>query len=200
MEYGVPDERADKGYKWISFLYNPLIKEPVKIFRNQKIKVLDIGTGSGYLLRLLKKKNLNWDLNGVDPDRTSLDLNKESGINLVEGNVEELPFMDESFDLILSKSSFCYWEDGRNGLEEIKRVLKKDGKVYIMDVNKSKFFKMLLIIFGKLILNKGKKDMADFSDRAYSIKEVKDIFSKSGLKFKVRKLFGGSYYLVKGCK
>jgi len=199
MKYGIPNERTEKGFDLIKFLYGPLIKKPNKYFDDKKIDVLDVGTGSGYLLRLLRKKKPNWNLKGIDPSE-ALSLNKEKGIELISGYAEELPFKDKSFDLVLSKSSLCYWNDVDKSLREIKRVLKDDGKFYMMDVNRSKWFKILLIIFGKIILGKSKKDMSNFSDRAYSIKEVKVIMERVGLKYNIRRLFGGAYFLVWGSK
>ena len=198
--YGVPDKRANSGYYLIEFMYNYLISESLTCFKDREIDVLDIGTGSAYLLRLLNKRRPNWRLNGLDVNINALSICNDNRIGLFQGCADSLPFKDKSFDLVLSKSSLCYWDDVEKSLNEIKRVLKINGRFYIMDVNKNKFLKFCLIFLGRFILGVKKQDMADFCNRAYSIDEIETILVNIGLKYKIKKFFFGSYFLISGFK
>lgn len=47
------------------------------------------------------------------------------------GDIHNIPYENESVDLIISRGSSPFWEDWNKAYEEIFRVLKKDGKAYI---------------------------------------------------------------------
>lgn len=44
-----------------------------------------------------------------------------------QGRAEELPFADNSIDLVASRGSIFFWEDHKKGLSEVMRVLKPEG-------------------------------------------------------------------------
>lgn len=48
-----------------------------------------------------------------------------------QGRAEELPFADNSIDLVASRGSIFFWEDHKKGLSEVMRVLKPKGWAYI---------------------------------------------------------------------
>ena len=61
----------------------------------------------------------------------------ESGrVILRLGNVMELPFEDNSFDIVYSINCIYFWEPPTQGLAEIYRVLKLEGAVAITARNK----------------------------------------------------------------
>ncbi len=49
----------------------------------------------------------------------------------------DLPFNDNSFDMVISIASFKHWPDGTKGLMEISRVLKPGCKAYIGEVDRN---------------------------------------------------------------
>jgi ubiquinone/menaquinone biosynthesis C-methylase UbiE len=49
----------------------------------------------------------------------------------VVGAAENLPFPDNSVDLVVSRGSIFFWEDPVKGLQEVHRVLRPGGKAYI---------------------------------------------------------------------
>ena len=48
-----------------------------------------------------------------------------------QGRAEALPYADDSQDLVISRGSIFFWEDQRQGLAEIHRVLKPGGWAYV---------------------------------------------------------------------
>lgn len=54
---------------------------------------------------------------------------------LQQGNVESLPYEDESFDSVINTMAFSGYPDGQQALAEIRRVLKPDGRLILIDVN-----------------------------------------------------------------
>lgn len=55
-------------------------------------------------------------------------------ITLVKGNAEELPFLDNSFDIVISRLAFHHFVNGEAIFAEMKRVLKPNGKLVLMDM------------------------------------------------------------------
>src|SRR5581483_8591423 len=93
--------------------------------RFKPANVLDIGCGSG---RLLRKAHDYWPQArhcGVDPAQGMLEvarqLTPEARFSL--GAAEALPLEDASVDLAISTISFHHWQDQAAGLREVARVL-----------------------------------------------------------------------------
>ena len=91
--------------------------------------ILDVGCGTG---RLLRAAAINWpeaQLWGVDPAAQMVSeasrLNPKAAFKL--GQAEALPFPDQSADIVFSSLSFHHWADHRKGLCEIARVLRPGG-------------------------------------------------------------------------
>lgn len=102
-------------------------------------RILDVGCGTGYLLRRLADGQLNAaDLRGVDPSTAMIGIatvtNRKSQLAFSVGTAERLPWADSSFDLVLSVTSFDHWRDQARGLAECDRVLRRGGRVIVCDL------------------------------------------------------------------
>jgi ubiquinone/menaquinone biosynthesis C-methylase UbiE len=82
----------------------------------------------------------------VLPDTYGIDLNDEMiqitkrklekkglSASISKGKVENLPFGDRAFDTIVNTMAFAGYPDGEKALDEMKRVLKSNGKLLLMD-------------------------------------------------------------------
>jgi ubiquinone/menaquinone biosynthesis C-methylase UbiE len=107
--------------------------------------VLDVGTGPGVLLVELARLRPDLRLTGVD---LSADMVTTAGRNLAEfgerasaraGDVTDLPFPDDSFDLIVSSFSLHHWDDPQAAAPELARVLRPGGRLYIYDFRQAPF-------------------------------------------------------------
>jgi ubiquinone/menaquinone biosynthesis C-methylase UbiE len=99
-------------------------------------RLLDIGCGTGLLLGRLVGRAPFRELTGVDLSpgmvaqaRTRL----PASVRLLVGDAETLPFPRDSFDVIVSVSSFHYWPSPACGLEELRRVLRPGGHLILTD-------------------------------------------------------------------
>jgi ubiquinone/menaquinone biosynthesis C-methylase UbiE len=101
--------------------------------------VLDVGTGPGVLLVELARHRPDLRLTGVD---LSSDMAAAAERNLSEfgarastrvGDVKDLPFPDQSFDLIVSSFSLHHWDDLDAAVAELARVLRPGGSLYVYD-------------------------------------------------------------------
>ena len=58
---------------------------------------------------------------------------KRLNVDLVEMDVQDLQFDDQSFDTILATFVFCSVPDPIRGLQEVKRVCKRGGKIILLE-------------------------------------------------------------------
>lgn len=99
---------------------------------SNNIKVLDAGCGTGQAIRYISSKT-SWDLQGIDFSSNAKVY--WGDINAKIGNVNNIPFRDNFFDLVFSSHTFAHFKDPRKFLNEVFRVLKENGKIIIITPN-----------------------------------------------------------------
>ena len=94
-------------------------------------KVLEIGCGGGYLLLDLMKRN--FQVFGLDISIKMLTIAKkraikaEDKIHLMQGDIENLPFYSNEFEVIICMGVLEYLSSKEKALQEIYRVVKPGG-------------------------------------------------------------------------
>lgn len=99
-------------------------------------RLLDVGCGTGQLLAALQNRMASAHLAGVDPSSEMLAVARSRLANdlpLVAARAESLPFLDASFDWIVSTSVFHYFREPQAALREFHRLLKPTGSLVITD-------------------------------------------------------------------
>lgn len=95
--------------------------------------VVDLGCGSGYGTYLLKKSG--YDVSGIDLSEEMIRLAKENlaemKISFQTGNVDALPFSDQSISSFLMINVIEWTKDPLHTLNELKRVLKPGGHLCV---------------------------------------------------------------------
>ncbi len=151
-------------------------------------KILDVGTGTGILLPLL-------DTNEV----VALDLshrmlrkameNSRDFSYFVQGSIERLPLICEYFDCVICFRSFPHFSDKERALAEIRRVLRKNGRLYIAhttsrDVVNSIHAQIGDVVSGDRIPDNPqmKKMLTDARFRKICVIDQEDLYLVSALK------------------
>ncbi|TDS54564.1 bifunctional demethylmenaquinone methyltransferase/2-methoxy-6-polyprenyl-1,4-benzoquinol methylase UbiE [Myroides indicus] len=104
--------------------------------------ILDIATGTGDLAILLSKSNAE-KITGLDLSAGMLEvgkqkvkaLNLQNRIEMIQGDSENLPFEDNTFDAITVGFGIRNFENLKKGLSEILRVLKPNGIFVILETS-----------------------------------------------------------------
>lgn len=93
--------------------------------------ILDVGTGTGSNLRMLRELGFDRVL-GLDRSREAARFCADKGLGPVElGDVQALPFPDRHFDLVLATDIIEHVDDDLLALRELRRVLKPRGHLLL---------------------------------------------------------------------
>jgi SAM-dependent methyltransferase len=95
--------------------------------------ILDVGTGKGGFVPVLKATFPEATITGIDPDEESLEIARLQypEINFLKMKAEKLLFDDNSFDAVSISLALHHLPKIKKGLKEIKRVVKPHGFIII---------------------------------------------------------------------
>ncbi|MEQ1863285.1 MAG: metalloregulator ArsR/SmtB family transcription factor [Micropepsaceae bacterium] len=104
----------------------------------QVVSYLDLGTGTGRILELVApraSRAVGVDLNGemLALARARIERASLAHVQVRKGDLFQLPYADESFDLITLHQVLHYLEDPSAAVTEASRVLRPGGKIVIVD-------------------------------------------------------------------
>ncbi len=100
--------------------------------------ILDVGCGTGRLLRAAEARFPGAQLAGVDPAPAMVREAQAAAVDgsrleFREASAEALPFQDRQFDLVFSTLTFHHWSDQAKAVGEVARVLAPDGRWLLAD-------------------------------------------------------------------
>ena len=102
-------------------------------------RVLDAGCGEGYGTALLASAGAE-SVVGVDVDEPTIEHARERyGRDFQVADVAELPFEDDSFDVVVCFETIEHLADGSRAVAELRRVLADDGVLVISTPNPAEY-------------------------------------------------------------
>lgn len=93
-------------------------------------KTLDIGCGNGDDVEKLEK--LGADAHGIEPSIEFVNSAQKKGLKVKQGIGEELPYENNSFDIVFSKYAIQTSTKAKECMLEAARVLKSDGMLHVL--------------------------------------------------------------------
>jgi SAM-dependent methyltransferase len=97
--------------------------------------VLDVAAGTGHVARRLAPKVRQ--VVALDATRAMLEQGRAqapANVLFVQGDAAALPFLDDSFDVVVTRFAVHHFEDPRVQLDEMRRVLKPAGRLAVADL------------------------------------------------------------------
>ena len=114
-----------------------------ELFSHMDGKVLFLAVGTGLDIQAFPPGQ---DITGIDISPAMLEKAKDradayqGNLELIEMDVHDLPYEDNSFDQVYTSCTFCSVPDPVKGLESLKRVLKPGGEIRMFGHTGSNFF------------------------------------------------------------
>jgi demethylmenaquinone methyltransferase/2-methoxy-6-polyprenyl-1,4-benzoquinol methylase len=132
---------------------------------NPDQKILDLATGTGdVLLSLQKKSHVLKEGIGIDMSEKMLEIGRKKIIErklqniltLIVGNANDIPFPENSFDVVTIAFGIRNVDDTDKALCEMYRVLKNDGRLIILEFSlpANRFIRNLYLFYFRNILPK----------------------------------------------
>ena len=150
--------------------------------------VLEVSFGTGYLMTNYAK---NYHVHGIDYSKEMIQITKRKlekkgqSASIARGNVENLPYPNDTFDTVINTMAFTGYPNGEKALGEMKRVLKNSGRLLLLDFD----YPSDKNIIGYSLVKLGEK----YGD---VMKDIKTYLQKSELAYKEITVGGfGSVYL-----
>lgn len=149
------NQPSNFGFIWAaSQLRNNWIARRMKEFffykdSPQDVYVLDVGSGQGYLTK--KLANQKYNVTGIDISEANISKAKEwdstSLVTYLRGDIQTLPFADETFDAVTCLDILEHVDDPKRVLSEIQRVLKPNGFFFFHCYNNTLRAKLIMVSF-----------------------------------------------------
>jgi len=103
--------------------------------------ILDVGCGGGKTVSRLAQRAGQGKVFGIDhsadmvkyAQKVNRKLVAENRVEIIEGSVEKMAFPDNFFDIVTAFETYYFWPSLSDALQEIKRVLKPNGKLLIVN-------------------------------------------------------------------
>jgi len=185
------------------------IEEALKNIIEENIKILDVACGTGDMIDiwLNSVKNKSIEICGLDPSKGMLEIAKKRfpKIKFYNAYATEIPCKDNSIDVISISFGIRNVLEIEKALREFNRVLKKNGKLLILEFVKAKeerSFRKCIDFYTKKFLPKiggiitKNKEAYEYLPKSienfYTVDELCDLLEKSNFEIKKVKLFNFS--------
>ncbi len=140
-----------------------------------QLKILNVGCGTGRSSEYLSQYG---KVTSVEYDKFCCEFTtQKTGLEIINGDITQLPFANNEFDLVCAFDVIEHVEDDKKAMEEMKRVCKPDGVVFITVPAFQSFW--------------GQHDVINHHFRRYRLSEIKTLFNQVNQKGKI--IFG-SYF------
>ena len=169
-------QQAEDGKEYRHALYH-------KVDLKNKKEILDVGCGTG-AVTLDIAQSTKGNVIGIDIDTEKLEeagkvLSNIPNIKLMEADVLNLPFEDETFDLVVFTVVLMYIKDQQKAINEMARVTKKGGYVLAtLEPDYASYISYPDDVIGPLVI----KYMESLGADAKTGRKLKFLFSSAGLK------------------
>lgn len=186
QEAMVDDEIIERYVRWSQSLLRYSYRDVVGRATNLapiRGRVLDVGTGFGMLAITLAERNPEVEIVGLDISEQMLDAGRRlvderglaSRISFERADARKMPFADDRFDAVISYGSLHHWSEPEPIFDEIDRVRRRDGIIYVADVRRDTPRPAVWILYAMILIHGGGRlagEMSSSVDAGYTPGEI----------------------------
>lgn len=147
-------------------------------------KVLDIGCGSGRLISELKLFGATVTACDISPEMVKRTKKKFPTLEVVEGDMENLPFKDGAFDMVIATFVIVHLKDLEKAFDEVNRVLKDGGQFIVTNINQRKAPKLKVGKLQEIVITSfyhRPEDVVEALERSYFEIEKEEFIKEEGV-------------------
>lgn len=192
----ITKEDIAKGYDKIADKFNEIglpskfYDDCLKIHKDYSGRILDIGCGSGTLLKKLSKiVKPGVELFGLDISERLCEITRKNNpqAKIICGDAEALPFNDSQFDFVFMTEALEHMLNYNQALSEVRRVLRQGG-IFIVTVPNRDWFRYE---FYDKIRN---KNLQPVDDHYFRFKEIKSLLKDNNFEIKKNRGLDNLFY------
>ncbi len=154
--------------------------------------ILDLASGSGDLTKIVKKKFscdcivFDSNLEMINQAKTKL---QDFKIKYINGNAESLPFKKNFFDHVMVSFGLRNFTDIERSLNEVHRILRKNGKFFCMEFSEinNVMLRKIFFLYSKIIPKYGKFFSNNEVAYEYLIESIRNFPNQIQLTKKLKK-------------
>ena len=198
-------DRMVRRYAWL--LNRPFVNMIAEVGL-ERGRVLDVGTGPGWIPIELALRKPGWEIWAVDASEDMLAQARrhaaEAGVagrvHFVHGDATDLPFETGSFDIVLSHFMLHHIEQPAELFNEFARVARGGGRIFVKDLLRQPRWKAaFLLAFSRLVLGYNGEQLKMYRESlasALTVAEVRQQLRASRLCMAEVRGFRGLDYVV----
>jgi len=153
-------------------------------------RVLDVGTGFGMLAMTLARKNPEVEIIGLDVSKQMTEAGKalverrglSKRVSFEKADAKEMPFPEGFFDAVISYGSLHHWVGPERVFDEINRVRKPTGMIYVADLRRDQPRIPLWLLYLFVRVRAGRRmagEMVASVNAAYTPPEIEEIMGRT---------------------
>ncbi len=173
-------------YDWMDRMIKPELRR--KVLAHARGKVLEVGVGTGVNLPFYPEgctvTAIDFSPGMLAKARQKLHLAKVP-VTLLEMDAQQMEFPDNSFDTVVATCVFCSVPDPVQGLREVRRVCRPDGKIILLEHVRSehKIMGYLMDFFNPVSLhligsNINRRTVENVRQAGINVTSIEDSFGK----------------------
>lgn len=158
-------EREHWWFRVRGKIISKLISNSLETNENKQLNILNIGAATGKTSEMLSKFG---KVTSLEYDQDCCEYAEQQfNISIINGSILELPFKDDEFDLVCAFDVIEHVEDDLLGINEMKRVCKRDG--------------LIVLTVPAYMFLWSHHDEVNHHYRRYTLKNLKELVKKTDL-------------------
>ena len=174
--------KSGEGISGWAYNQSPILEgKAVKLMPLRKdSRVIELGCGTGWASRRIARTAIEGEVVGIDFSESLINRAKQyvsrdklhnyENLSFNVADAEDIPYPNNYFDSAITISSFSWWLNPEKGLEEIERVLKPGGQLYVVDCCKDRIMDNLFL--------RGEMPFSVYKENLYSKEKYREFFEK----------------------